>query len=89
MHLPPPRMPRPLHHHPHLLTPPCHSSPPSRAPPPHNAKPEFTLQRFLTPILLLFLALLIPARTRTQRWLVSGVFSPAIFYLHWGNLSYG
>ncbi|RPB21261.1 hypothetical protein L211DRAFT_851625 [Terfezia boudieri ATCC MYA-4762] len=56
---------------------------------PRNAKLEFTLLRYLTPILLLFLALLIPARTRTQRWLVSGVFAPAIFYLHWANLSYG
>jgi len=63
--------------------------PPPGPLPPHNTTPEFILQRLFAPILLLFLALLIPARTRTQRWIVSGVFAPAILYLNWGSLSCG
>ncbi|KAF8426999.1 hypothetical protein EV426DRAFT_715257 [Tirmania nivea] len=63
--------------------------PPPGPLPPLNTKPEFTVQRFLAPIVLLFLALLIPARTRLQRRIVAGLFAPAILRVHWGSLSCG
>ena len=62
--------------------------PPGPLPPP-NTKSDFTLQKLFAPILLLFVALLIPARTQLQRWLVSAVFIPAILYIHWENLACG
>ena len=63
--------------------------PPPGPLPPLNTRSDFTLQKFLAPIFLLFVALLIPAHTRLQRWLVSGAFIPAILYIHWGNLACG
>ena len=63
--------------------------PPPGPLPPLNTKPEFTLQRFLAPIFLLVLALLIPARTQLQKWIVSGVFVPIILHVHWGSLGCG
>ena len=63
--------------------------PPPGTLPPLNTRSDFTLQKLFAPIFLLFVALLIPARTRLQRWLVSGAFIPAILYIHWENLACG